>query len=83
MLSRITSLGNDDNKFSSAIYFIGNNMTPDRIMDITHAKKGELYFFAFLRNCFVSYLKTHMHTARLTTLQQQEIFEWAEKKYKN
>jgi len=83
LLSRITSLGNDDDKFSSAIYFTGDNMTPARILDITHNQKGELYHNAFLRHRFVSYLKTHMHTSRFTTIQQQQIFDWAERNYKN
>jgi hypothetical protein len=83
LLSRITSLGNDDDKFSSAIYFTGDNMTPARILDITHNQKGELYDNAFLRHLFVSYLKTHMHTSRFTTIQQQQIFDWAERNYKN
>ena len=83
LLSRITSLGNDDDKFSSAIYFIGDNMTPERILDITHNKKGELYHNAFLRNRFVTYLKAHMHTSWLTTTQKERILKWAETKYKN
>jgi hypothetical protein len=78
LLSRITSLGNDKDKFSSAIYFISDNMTPARILDITHTQKGILYHNAFL-SCqhFISYLDTHTHTSRLTIQQRQELFNWA------
>jgi hypothetical protein len=48
LLSRITSLGDDSDKFSSTIYFTGDNMTPGRIMDITRTKKGDLYHNAML-----------------------------------
>ena len=78
LLSRITTLGNDKDKFSSTIYFIGDNMTPGRILDITHTQKGQLYHNAFLRQRFVSYLNTHMHTSGLTSQQQKIIFDWAE-----
>jgi hypothetical protein len=77
--SRITSLGNDDGKFSSAIYLIGDNMTPTHILDMTHTQKGILYHNAFLRQCFISYLNMHtMHTSQLTIQQHQQPFNWAE-----
>jgi hypothetical protein len=81
LLARITSLGNDEDKFSSAIYFIGDNMTPGRILDITRTLKGELYHNAFLRHRFISYLDLHIHTSGLTIQQQQELFNWAENYY--
>jgi hypothetical protein len=57
-------------RFSSAIYFIGENMTPSRILDIIHTKKVNSEN-ARLRQRFVSYLNTHMHTSGLTNQQQQ------------
>jgi hypothetical protein len=82
LLSRTTTLGDEWDKFSSAIYFIGENMTPSRILDIIHTKKGQLYQNARLRQRFVSYLNTHMHTSGLTNQQQQFLFDWAEQNYR-
>ena len=81
LLSRITSLGDDSDKFSSTIYFIGDNMTPARILDITRTQKGELYHNASLRLRFVTYLKNHMHTSGLTSQQREDLFQWAETTY--
>jgi hypothetical protein len=78
LLSRITSLGDDSDKFSSTIYFIGENMTPARILDITRTKKDELYHNAFLRHRFVTYLNNNMHTSRLSGKEREDLFEWAE-----
>jgi hypothetical protein len=81
LLSRITSLGDESDKFSSAVYFTGDNMTPGRMMDIARTKKGDLYHNAFLRQRFVTHLNTHLHTSGLTTQQRENIFQWAEKTY--
>lgn len=81
LLSRITSLGDDSDKFSSTIYFIGDNMTPARILDITRTKKDELYHNAFLRHRFVTYLNNNMHTSRLSGKEREDLFEWAETTY--
>jgi hypothetical protein len=81
LLSRITSLGDNSDKFSSAIYFTGDNMTPARIMEITRTKKGDLYHNALLRHRFVTYLNKHMHTSGLSGQERDYIFQWAEKTY--
>jgi hypothetical protein len=81
LLSRITSLGDDSDKFSSTIYFIGDNMTPERILDITRTKKNELYHNAFLRHRFVAYLNEHMHTSGLTSQKREDLFQWVETRY--
>jgi hypothetical protein len=79
LLSRITSLGDDSDKFSSAAYFTGDNMTPGRVMDIARTKKGDLCHNAFLRQRFVACLNTHLHASGLTTQQRENAFQWAEK----
>jgi hypothetical protein len=81
LLSRITSLGDDSDKFSSTIYFTGDNMTPGRIMEITRTKKGDLYHNAFLRHQFVTYLNQHMQTSGLSSQDRDRIFQWAETTY--
>jgi hypothetical protein len=78
LLSRITSLGNNEGKFSSDIYFIGDNMTPAHMLDITHTQKSILCHNALLCQCFISYLNTHVHTSQLTIQQRRQLFNWAE-----
>jgi hypothetical protein len=79
LLSRITSLGDDSDKFSSAACFTGDNMTPGRVMEITHTKKGDLCHNAFLRERFVTCLNRHLHASGLTSQQRENMFQWAEK----
>ena len=81
LLSRITSLGDDSDKFSSTMHFIGENMTPARILDVTRTKKDELYHNAFLRHRFVTYLNNNMHASRLSGEEREDLFEWAETTY--
>jgi hypothetical protein len=40
LLSRATTLGDENNIYSSAIYFTGDNMRPNRILDMTSTAKG-------------------------------------------
>jgi hypothetical protein len=79
LLSRITSSGDDSDKFSSAACFTGDNVTPGRVMEITHTKKGDLHHDAFLRERFVTCLNRHLHASGLTTQQGESMFQWAEK----
>jgi hypothetical protein len=79
LLSRITSLGEDSDKFSSAACFAGDSMTPGRMMDIARTKKGDLCHNAFLPQRFVTHLNTRLHASGLATQQRENMFQWAEK----
>ena len=77
LLSRVTTFGNPDDKFSSAIYFTGPNMNPGRVLNITSNEKGYMYVMAQKREQYVTFLYQHKHDAKMTKADQTRILEWA------
>ena len=84
ILSRITTLGDDDDTTpeekrykNSAIYFIGNNMNQDRIKNITRQKSGEKYANVVKRERWVRYLKDHEIRCTLSPEVTTNLFNWA------
>jgi ATP-dependent exoDNAse (exonuclease V) alpha subunit len=75
--SRATTLGNDADKMSSAIYFKGANMTPDRVMNMRVGKNGRLFKRPRLRDQWVRKLNKNMHVSGLNAASKQDIFIWA------
>ncbi len=73
--SRATTLGKD--KMSSAIYFKGPNMTPDRVMNMRVGKNGRLFKHPRLRDQWVWKLTKSIHVSRISAASKQEIFQWA------
>lgn len=80
LLSRVTTFGNPHDKFSSAIYFTGPNMTTDRVINITQNKKGFMYAMAAKRKLYVEYLHQHEHNSNLNTNDKTEILKWTRAK---
>jgi hypothetical protein len=76
ILSRVTTLGNPIDKFSSAIYFTGTNMNTDRILNITMNEKGHMYVMAERRKLYVTYLQQHEHDSQMNPNDQIKLFEW-------
>ena len=57
LFSRVTTFGNPLDKFSSAIYFTGTNMSINKVQNITLTEKGHnMYAMAEKRKQYVSYL---------------------------
>ena len=77
LLSRITTFGNSQDKFSSAIYFIGTNMNMERVLNITLSEKGQMYAMAERRKQYVSYLLQHKHDSKMKKVDQTCILEWS------
>ena len=62
---------------SSAIYFKGPNMTPDRVMNMRVGKNGRLFKRPRLRDQWVQKLTKSIHVSRMSAASKQEIFQWA------
>ena len=80
ILSRVTTFGNADDKFSSAIYFTGTNMNTERVLDITLNEKRQMYSMAQKRQQYVTYLQEHEHDAKMSISNQTKILEWSKKR---
>jgi hypothetical protein len=72
--SRATTLGNHAAKISSAIYFKGANMTPDRIMNMRAGKNGRLFKRPRLRDQWVQKLTKNIHLSGMSAASKQNIF---------
>jgi hypothetical protein len=73
----VTTFGNPDDKFSSAIYFSGSNMNTKRVLNITQNEKGEMYAMAERRKLYVRYLHQHKHNSQMGTNEENKILEWS------
>ena len=80
LLSRITTFGDPLDKFSSAIYFTGPNMSTERVLNITLNEKGCMYSMTEKREKFVSYLQQHEHNSKMSLNEQNKILGWIESK---
>ncbi len=77
ILSRITSLGTD--KMSSAVYFIGKNMNPQRIRNLTLSADGRTpYKNVEKRTAWVEYLQRNAHGSNFSNNYILELFKWIE-----
>ncbi len=80
VLTRATTLGEEGNHLSSALYFQSKNMNKDRITDITHGTKGYEYFTVTQRKKWVAYLEANEKKHKpMDKIQQQELFDWYNK----
>ena len=80
LLSRVTTFGNSEDKFSSAIYFTGTNMNMERVLNITLNEKGHMYAMAEKREQYVSHLHKHKHKSQMIEDDQMKILDWAKRK---
>ena len=78
LLSRATTIGNREDKMSSAIYFQGQNYTRARFQNLTIGAKNQPYKKAELRRKWVQYLHDHrIRNNRWTEEEMQQVFCWA------
>ena len=78
LLSRATTIGNREDKMSSAIYFQGQNFTRARFQNLTIGAKNQTYKKAELRREWVKYLHDHkIPNNRWTEEDMQQLFSWA------
>ena len=71
-------MGMPMDKMSSAIYFTGTNMTPERVMNITSGAQNRQFKRPRLRNAWVKLLNSNTHDSNLTLAEQDEILRWAD-----
>jgi GTPase SAR1 family protein len=76
ILSRITTLGDINDKMSSAIYFTGENMTPDRILNITKGANNQHFKRVNLRNQWVRLLNESVETSGMSESEIMEVLSW-------
>ena len=69
--SRVSTLGDPRDFTTSALFFTGNNMTFNRIKDITCKRDGTPYYKVTLRTKWVQHLKSQEQ--KTSNLTQQEI----------
>jgi hypothetical protein len=78
LLSRATTIGDQNDKLSSSIYFDGPNFSRRRIENLTMKTNKEMYKLAILRKNWVTYLRTNEHQkGQWTDVEMEELFKWA------
>jgi hypothetical protein len=75
--SRVTQLGHENDIMDSALYFIGPDMRPSRILNITKKTDGTTYKKVLARSRWVQYLNKHVITPSITPRDTKAIFDWA------
>jgi AAA domain len=84
-MSRATTIGNPDDKMSSAIYFDGPNFSKQRVTSLTRQQNGAMYHKAYLRQRWVKFMKeNNENRKRYTKDEMEQLFEWiTEKRFNN
>jgi hypothetical protein len=78
LLSRATTIGVKKDHSDSAIFFFTNDMTYDRIWDLSKNKKtGRLYKSVQNRNKWIEHLKQNTKHVNFTQQSTDEILKWA------
>ena len=79
LLSRVSTLGNQTDKLSSAIYFTGSNMSESRIQNIILKKDNQIYETVKRRKTWVSYLKSNEEKTKfLNKTKECSVINWAQ-----
>ncbi len=74
--SRGTMLGDPFDNLSSALFFSGKNMNPERIRKITKGCNGFKYTKILTRERWVRYLETNTHNQLTSKEKQEKLFSW-------
>jgi hypothetical protein len=78
LLGRPTTIGTEDDKFSSAMYFTGSNFNRERITNLTMDANNKPFKKAVLRKRWVDYLKGNtIDLSRWDETARNKIFDWA------
>ena len=75
-ISRPTTLGDLDDKTTSAIFFDGNNITPERIMNLHLTANGRLYKKIKMRKDWIQILKQNLVQTTDHIENEQRIISW-------
>ena len=74
LLSRATTIGQTNDRTTSAIFFDGPNMQPNRILNITQNKTGYESKKVILRNLWVKKLQQNSHSSGMTPQEIENLF---------
>ena len=75
LISRITTLGDNDSK-DSAIYFTGKNITFNRMMNLTKTMDGRIKEKVQMRNAWIEDLQKNELSNDIPNETKQNIIEW-------
>ena len=75
-LSRATTLGNDSDNLSSALYFFGEYCPPCRFQHINISKTGKIYKRYQDRARWINYLHRNTKTNKFSEKQKKDIDNW-------
>jgi hypothetical protein len=73
---RYEALGVESDNLSSAFYFTGKNINPERIRNITKGYNGYKYTKILKREQWVRYLERNRHQKPTSKQDQEKLFAW-------
>jgi hypothetical protein len=62
---------------SSAVYFTGENMTPEQIRNITKGANNHHFKCIILRNQWVGLLNQHIQTSGTSASEKMDMLSWS------
>ena len=71
-------MGDVEDPYTSAIYFTGPNMRPDRVTDMTKTSKGVMAKKIALRELWVAFLKQNSHSHPLQKHETEMLYKYFE-----
>jgi hypothetical protein len=74
--SRGTTLGEENDKLSSSIYFQGKSMSPERVRDMIHGKNGRVFYRVHKRDIWTAYLDRNNRTVVIPEKEQENLLKW-------
>ncbi len=77
-MSRATTIGTKGDRSQSAIFFITNDLTRERIQRLLHTKQGKLCTFVERRAAWIKYLHKHLVQRSFSKEEKENIISWAE-----
>ncbi len=66
----------DESRMNSAIYFTGEHITEERLINMTKTKAGRPSVIVQRREKWINILKNHTHDTGMKQQEQQQISDW-------
>ena len=71
-----TTIGEEGNPLSSSIYFTGQNMSKERVMDMVHDKTGKLFYKVYKRDLWTRYLDINHRDSCFSDKETKHLIAW-------
>jgi hypothetical protein len=78
-ISRGTTIGKKGNRSSSAIFFIGDELTKERIKNLTKTKSGEICRKIQRRSKWIKFQQKNKLQINISAKQRRDLIQWASK----